>query len=147
MANFIRGVLAVVAGCLAAMSAMVVCESMGHAIFPPPPGLDPSKPVALETYARGMRPVEFLPVLFGWAAGTLIGSSVAAKLAATWKVGYGIVVGGLLLLGGLPNLIMIPHPIWVWILALLIFPFFTTIGSVLGSAGSIDGPSGVANRA
>jgi len=147
MVDFSRGVLAVFAGCLVATAAMSVCETMGHAAFPPPVGIDPSQPGAVAAYVKGMRAVEFIPVLLGWAAGSLIGSSVAAKLASGWKLGCGLVVGALLLIAGIGNMVMIPHPAWVWVLALVIFPTTAGVGAMLGSAGTFAGPAmGEASR-
>ena len=55
-----------------------------------------------------------------------------------------MIVGAILfLIAGVGNMVMIPHPPWVWVLGLLIFPTMAFIGAVLGSAGSFDQPAGV----
>ena len=38
--RIVRSILALFAGCLAAGVLTAVCESLGHVVFPPPPGLD-----------------------------------------------------------------------------------------------------------
>lgn len=141
MARFLFGVLAVFAGCLAAMAAMVTIETMGHVLFPPPPGIDLTRPGSMVEVMKAMPAAAFLPVLIGWGMGTLIGSSVAAKLAPGWKLGNGLIVGGLLLAASVANMLMLPHPIWVWVVGLAVFPAAALVGGMLGSAGSLEGPA------
>ncbi|MEI6487568.1 MAG: hypothetical protein WCP52_01325 [Bacteroidota bacterium] len=62
-----------------------------------------------------------------------VGGMVASSLATTKKTANAISVGGILLGLGAFNLFSIPHPIWVIILALLVFFPCSYLGSVVSN--------------
>ncbi len=139
---FVRGVLAVVAGCLAAAAMMVIFESLGQVAFPRPAPLDPAKPGTIAEVMKAMPAGAFAFVLMGWAAGTLLGSSIAARLSPAWSLGCGMVVGGLMLGASVANMVMIPHPAWVWVVGVLLFLPTAFVGATLGSARHNFPPAG-----
>ena len=80
-----------------AVAIIFVVESLGHALFPQPPGLDVRDPVALEA-AKGEIPLGTqIFDLVGWTAGIfgggLVGGLVAGhKAAISWLVGIAVFV-------------------------------------------------------
>ena len=60
-----------------------------------------------------------------------IGGSILGVLAGV--IVGGIIIGFIFLAGGIANMLMIPHPIWVWIVAL---PAFLVCGYAGGRAES-----------
>lgn len=107
----IRGLLAVVAGLVTAMLVIAGVEAVGHAIFPPPEGLDPMR---AEDQARFMEllPLEAkLMVVLAWFLGSLAGASAAIAIARrvlpAWIVA--VAIAGL----GLWTTQMFPHPDWM----------------------------------
>ncbi len=133
MVKFGRGVLAVLAGCLVAAVVMGVVEPVGRLVYPLPPDLDLSKPTDLPKIARAMPTGAFAFIIAGWAIGTLIGSSVASKLAPDHRPAHGLAVGGLMMASAVANMVRIPHPTWVWVVGLALFPPMSFVGATLGS--------------
>ena len=107
----IRSLLAVVAGVIAAMLVIGGVEAVGHAIFPPPEGLDLSR---VEDQARMMAVIPFeakLIVVAAWFLGSLAGAcaaiAIARRVLPAWIVA--VAIAGL----GLWTTQMFPHPDWM----------------------------------
>jgi hypothetical protein len=62
-----------------------------------------------------------LLVLVGWALGTFAGAYVAGRLARRVPIAHGLVVGVLFLAAGVANMLMLPHPIWMWMAGVAAF--------------------------
>lgn len=108
----LRLVLAAVAGVLAAFIMVAVVEALGHALYPPPPGLDLTDSARFAEYVRSI-PVEAMVfVIIAWFLATLGGGLVAIVVARRRAVLLAGIVAGLLLAGAVVNLLAIPHPIW-----------------------------------
>lgn len=111
----VRAVLATLAGLVAAMVTVGIVEMTGHAIFPPPEGLDVTNPA---DQARLMDVIPLgakIAVVVAWFLGALAGCAVAAWLSRSIKPGW--VVAGLLVLGGMYTMQMFPHPVWMVVCA------------------------------
>ena len=111
----LRAVLATLAGLVVAMLTAGLVEMAGHAVFPPPEGLDVTSP------ADQARLMEVIPlgakiaVVAAWFLGALAGCAVAAWLSRSIKPGW--VVAGVFVLGGLYTTQMFPHPVWMVVCA------------------------------
>jgi hypothetical protein len=114
MNKVFRGILAVMLGSVAAFVTVGVLEVLGHMVFPPPPGLDMHDSTALKQLPTGA----LVTVLLAWGIGTFIGAWVAARLAPAAKIAFGLGIGVLFLLAGVSTMIMIPHPIWMWVVGM-----------------------------
>ena len=116
-----RNALAVIVGMFLGALTVGLVEILGNLIFPLPPGIDPSNPEALS------RALPFLPVgallfvLLAWAAGSLVGGFFAAWLAASHPLYMALGVGGILLIGGISTLVVLPHPLWFSVIGVLLF--------------------------
>lgn len=86
--------------------------TMGPSIIPPPEGMDPSNLESLKSLAHLMEPKHFIFPFIAHAGGTLVGAFVAAKVAATRKLTFALVIGVIFLLGGIAMTTMIPSPMW-----------------------------------
>lgn len=114
----VRNVLAALAGLVAAMLVIGVVEMAGHAIFPPPDGLDITKP---EDQARLMEVVPIgakVAVVVAWFLGALAGCAAATWIARTIRPGW--IVAGVLVLGGMYTTQMFPHPVWMVVCAVVL---------------------------
>lgn len=107
-----RKVLAVIAALVAGSLAITVVETIAHQFIPPGP-VDPRSRLPLNPPTVSM----MMTVIVGWAVGALVAGFTATKIA---RAGYGPAVSvGLLLTGaGLAMLMMIPSPVWFWIVGL-----------------------------
>lgn len=108
----LRLVLALIAGTAAALFTIMLIETVGHRLYPPP-ALDYSDTAALRAYVDALPLGAKLIVLSAWLAGTIDGVFVAGLVN---RARYGLcaaVIGALVLAATLANLAMIPHPQWM----------------------------------
>ncbi|WP_297800158.1 hypothetical protein [Arenimonas sp. GDDSR-1] len=108
----LRLALALVAGIAAALFTIMLIETVGHRLYPPP-ALDYSDTEALRAYVAGLPIGAKLIVLSAWLAGTVDGVFVAGLVN---RARFGLcaaVIGALVLAATLANLAMIPHPLWL----------------------------------
>lgn len=124
MKSIVRSILAVVVGFVLASVVMLVVESLNGKVFYPEMG----KLAAGMTDREQVRALvagaplgALLVVIFGWALGSFTGG-----LAATWigkqpPYRHALVLGVLLTLAGVANNLMIPPPLWFWIVGLVVF--------------------------
>lgn len=116
-----RSVLAVLAGLVVAGAVITLLEAAGHFVFPPPAGMDPANPESLKSAMRDMPAGALWTVLIAWALGSLAGGWVAARIATRSYLLHALIVGGIMLIGGIVNMAMIPHPLWFWVAGVIIF--------------------------
>lgn len=104
-----RVIAAIVAGVLVAFVAVFLIEAASHAIWPLPAGASVQDAGLMDRLSTPAK----IAILFGWAAGTFIGALVALTIASRRISAWAIAV--LIALSGVATMLMIPHPIWMWI--------------------------------
>ena len=118
----LRLIIAPIAGILVALCLIALVESIGHRLYPPPAGLDFRNPEVVRTYVASMPTGAFFIILAGWLAG-VAGGIIAAGLIARAHVGrLAGAIGGIVLAATIGNLIMIRHPLWFTIMAVIAIP-------------------------
>jgi len=127
-----RGFAAVMMGLVVAFVVSFGLELINSRIHPLPAGTDPHDPVALKAAIAGLPATALAGVLLGWFLAALAGSWVATRIARrdhrpAWFLGV------LLLAAAIGNMLDIPHPVWFWAAALLLYPAGTMLGARLGS--------------
>ena len=122
MRSVFRSILAIVAGFVAASIVMMIFESInGRVVYP-----ELGKMAAGMTDRDAIRsllanaPVgAFLMIIAGWIAGSFVGGLLAGWIGRPSPVAHALVLGGLLTLAGVANNLMIPPPIWFWVVGLV----------------------------
>jgi hypothetical protein len=114
----IRRIAGLVAGLVVMVLVVSLVEGAGHTLYPPPDGLDITRP---EDQARLMAviPLEAkIAVVAAWFLGALAGSAVAMAIGRTPLLGWaiGIIMGALSLF----TTQMFPHPLWMMIAAVVL---------------------------
>ncbi len=119
-----RLVLALPAGLIIMMATVAAIESIGHRAFPVGPemtaGIELLKtdPEAGREAIRAALPTvptsALVFVVLGWTAGGAAGAFLAGSIAGRAHVALGVAVAALLLAACVMNLVMIPHPAWMW---------------------------------
>ena len=113
----LRTILGIVAGVVLAFVVLMGLEMAGHAAMPPPAGLDPADPEDLKQMVASASTAAKAWVVFAWFAAAVAGGWVARRLSrASWA---GWVIAGLIVVGGIANIMMIPHPLWMQIAAVV----------------------------
>jgi hypothetical protein len=127
-----RSVLAVLAGLIAGSVLIAAIEGVSSLIYPLPSGLDPNDYDALRRYVDELPVGAFLFVLAAWAVGSFAGGWIAARLAGRAALAHGLIVGVFFLAAGLVNLLMIPHPVWMWVGGIAVLAGGGYVGARLG---------------
>lgn len=132
--RFFRGsVVPVWAGAFVAGLLVWVMELLGSLIYPLPAGMNPDDPAAVKAAMANLPAGALLLVLLGWIVGTFAGAWITALRAARAPIGHGLLLGGLFLVGAVVNMLMIPHPVWFWIVGLAIFLPSAYLGAKRGA--------------
>ncbi len=87
-------------------------------VIPPPGGADVTTMEGLKASLPLFEPRHFIFPFLAHALGTLAGAFLAAKIAASHKILFAMVIGVLFLAGGTANLFMLPSPVWFSVLDL-----------------------------
>ena len=127
----LRNILAVVIGIILAFSLIEVCEAVGHHLWPPPQGIDFGSREAIRAAITQMPFGALASVAVAWVVGAFGGGWVAARISRRARPAY--VIGGLVVLASIAELVMIPHPFWFWIIALIVVPLAAHLAAKLGA--------------
>jgi len=112
MKPIVRNILAVIAGIIAGSVVNMMLVNAGPKVVPLPEGADVSTMEGLKASMALFAPANFLFPFLGHALGTLVGASVAAKIAAGPAMKFGLGLGVWFLLGGLAMVVMVGGPVW-----------------------------------
>lgn len=116
-----RSVAAVLAGVVAAGVIVAALEAINARLFNLPEGIDASDMEAMRRAVAALPQSAFILLLAGWGIGTLMGAWIAARLAPKAPRVHGAIVTAVLLAAGVANMVMLPHPAWVWVVGILLF--------------------------
>ena len=108
----VRSILAVVAGVAVASLVIWLLELAATMVYPPPPGLDFSDASAVRAAMEKIPFGALVCVLAAQTIGTFSGAWLAASIARSSKGQCALAVGVLVMLAGIGNMLMIPHPVW-----------------------------------
>lgn len=115
----IRNIMAVIAGIVGGSVLNMALVTVGPMVVPPPAGADLTTMEGLKAAMALMEPAHFLFPFLAHALGTLLGAFLAAKIATSQQVPLALLIGGLFLIGGIINVMMLPSPLWFTLLDLI----------------------------
>lgn len=113
----LRIALGAVLGLIIGVIVTAVVESLGHAIFPPPPAVNLTDPAAMKTVMSQIPLGAKVGVLLAWFFGVLAGASTANLVAGRRRLA-GWIVAGLLFAFAAWTVATIPHPPWMIVAAI-----------------------------
>jgi hypothetical protein len=114
MNPILRNILAVIIGIGVCLTLNGLLLGAMMKVVSPPTGFDPNE---LSTYSL-LQAKHLLSPFVAHAVPSFVGGLFAALIAATRKMIFALVVGGLHLLGGIAAAFMIPAPVWFIVLDL-----------------------------
>lgn len=120
MPHLLRAFLSVVLGLVVGSALNMALVTAGGKLVTPPAGADLSTMDGLKASMHLFGPQHFVFPFLAHALGTLVGAAVAWLAAGLASTRPGYVVGGVFLLGGLANVLMLPSPGWFSALDLLL---------------------------
>ena len=148
MRSVLRSIAAVVVGFIAASIVMMIVETInGRVLYPElakaAEGLkDPAQLGAL--FAKAPLGAMVM-VIVGWILGGIAGGWTTARIVARGAIGHSLVLGGLLTLAGVANNLMIPKPLWFWVVSLIVLIPAAYLGARLGSKRQASSSSSAAS--
>ncbi|MDO9075243.1 MAG: hypothetical protein Q7U73_18460 [Rubrivivax sp.] len=104
--------LAVVVGFVLGSVVNMALISVSGKVIPPPTGADITTMEGLKASLHLFEPRHFIFPFLAHALGTLVGALIACWLAPGKSPLPAYIVGGLFLLGGIANAVMLPAPSW-----------------------------------
>jgi hypothetical protein len=136
MSPLVRRVVAVLAAFASAAVIVMLFEGAGGRFFPAE-GVDPTDREQLEAAVRaGAIPLgAYLMVAGGWIVGAFVGATVALKLGREGGRGATMIFAGLFTLACAANLVMMPHPAWMWFVGIVAVPLVAVAAGRDRSAG------------
>ena len=123
----LRKILAVLGGAIDAFVVVFLVEWVGHRLFPFPADLEMTDFESIRAFMESAPPSLLLPVLLAHFLGTACGGITATWIAQgddrpAW------IVCGVVMLAGIMNLSMIPHPTWFAVADLVSYPLGIYLG-------------------
>jgi len=134
MPSIVRSIASVVLGFIVASTVMMIVEFINGKVLYPELGIAAEgvtdREVLRELIANA--PIgALLVVILAWILGGIAGGFIAAWIAPSNKLLHAGILGGLLTLGGIANNLMIPSPIWFWVVSLMVLIPATLFGGYL----------------
>lgn len=125
----LRTVLAFLIGAVVMVVAVAVLQMLGHAIWPPPDGIDPSNPEAFAQIVAAMPLAAKIWVLVSYAIAVEVGTIVAVLVHRVRWRGLAMTLGMLMTALCALNFWLLPHPWWMVVVGLLLpLPIAMTAG-------------------
>jgi hypothetical protein len=121
-------VLAIVASLATMLVVVMVMDTLGHKIYPPPEGMTVNDKEMISNYLKTAPIQAILIIPIGWILGAFAGAFVGGTICKQKKRIIFFIVAIFTLLASLSQLLMIQHPWYFWVLVAFIFP-----GALLGS--------------
>lgn len=112
MNSTLKNILGVLAGAIGGSIVNMAIIQVSGSIIPPPEGVDVNNMDSLKTSMHLFEPRHFIFPFLAHALGTFAGAFLAAKIAATYKMRFAMVIGVFFLAGGITAVYMIPAPTW-----------------------------------
>jgi hypothetical protein len=123
MNSTVRSILAVAAGFVLACVVMMIVESINGKVLYPELGKMAEGVTDRETIRKifASAPVgSLLVVLGGWALGSLVGGLVATWMGRQPLYRHAVILGVLVTLGAIANNLMLPPPLWFWVVGVIL---------------------------
>ena len=136
MSPVVRRIVAVLVAFLAAAVFVMLGDWLSHKFFPTP-GIDSTDMVQVEGATRaGLIPLKALIVMAaGWVVGAFVGGTVALKIGREGGRGATMIFAALFTIATIANLVMIPHPAWMWFVGVVAVPLAAIVAGRDRSAG------------
>ncbi|MBL4715766.1 MAG: hypothetical protein COC01_03635 [Bacteroidetes bacterium] len=128
----LRNSLSIAAGIITGGILIFLVEKLGHTIYPHPADFDYTDKEALAELIQNAPIGALLFVILAWTVGSFGGGLVASLISNEAKMRKALIVGVVLMLLGIMNMMMIPHPLWFWALGLAVYLPMAYLGGKIG---------------
>ena len=126
-----RSILGLIAGLAVAIVTVMLFQWISHTVWPPPEGLNTKDSAALAEHLKVAPLGSLILVVAGYIVGTFDGVFLGCFIGTAKRYIYAVVIGGLVLIGTISTLIMIPHPIWFAASSLIGIPVAAWLATIV----------------
>ena len=117
------------AGVVIAMLSVWLVQKIGHAVYPPQADIDLNDIEAMKAYVATLPIGALLFVVASYFIGTTVGTCIACTIGTMLPRIYALLIGCLMLVATTMNVMMIPHPTWFILAAVVAI----VVGAWLGT--------------
>ena len=117
----LRVILGVVAGIIAGSLCIWGVETLNHILYPYPAGMKANDMEAFKSYIENLPFLGKFMVIVGYAVGALVSGFISTKIAKNGKPTSAVICGLIFLSFTIYNMMVLPTPIWFWILGILVW--------------------------
>ncbi|MBU2557820.1 MAG: hypothetical protein KJ578_08595 [Bacteroidetes bacterium] len=126
----LRKIIAILAGIIIGMIVIAVVEYLGHYIFPAPVDLELSEEAYNQGAMYSMIPFKnMLMVLLAYLLGSFAAGFTTSIIAQN-KI-LALIPGFALMIAGIINVMLIPHPLWFTFISLAVYVPFAFFGGFI----------------
>jgi len=115
----VRNIGAGIAGVVVAMLSVWLIQMVGHAVYPAPADMDMKDMDAMRAYVASLPIGALLFVIASYFIATTVGTCTACSIGTMLPRVFAILIGCLMLVATTMNVMMIPHPTWFVVLAVV----------------------------
>ena len=115
----LRNVLGAIAGISTALVTVMLMDWLSHSIYPPPAGIEIMDTAAMNAHLATAPIGALAIVLAGYIMATFDGVFVACLIGRIQPFIYALIIGVLMLAATASNLIMLQHPTWFSVSAIV----------------------------
>lgn len=131
-----RNIGAGIVGVIIAMVSVWLVQKIGHAIYPVPAGMDLNDMEAMKAYVAELPIGALLFVIASYFIGTTAGTCAACAIGTMLPRIFAILIGCLMLVATTMNVMMIPHPTWFVVAAVIAIVVGAWLGTMCERARS-----------
>lgn len=117
----LRIILGVIVGIIAGSVCVWGVETINHILYPYPVGMKANDMEAFKLYIEKLPFLGKFLVIVGYAFGALVSGFVATKISKNEKPTAAIIGGLIFLSFTIYNMVVLPTPIWFWVLGILVW--------------------------
>jgi len=117
----LRVVLGVIAGIITGSLCVWGVETVNHLLHPYPADMKANDIEAFKSYIENLPFLGKFMVIVGYALGALVSGFISTKIAKNGKPTAAIICGLIFLSFTIYNMMVLPTPIWFWVLGILVW--------------------------
>lgn len=114
-----KKILSIVAGVVVGFVIVFIGDATTHALSPIPANLNVTDKSAIANYISSIPLYVMIIMAIFWLFSTFIAAMLAARInRSEWK-NTALITGSILMAASILNLMLIPHPLWMWLVVII----------------------------